>query len=470
MPDEALDLYAVRDGEAHEPPSNFMSRIKYLGPSLIISGAIIGSGELILTSSLGAKAGWALLWWMLVSCWSKSLVQAEVTRYVVATGDTYFRAINRIPIRIGRVSLPLFLGLLAYVPGTMGLGGILGAGAEAFTFLASLANIEIHRYWSGAAIAVVTSLILSSGSYKILERVMVVLVVAFTLTTLICSIAMQFTEYQVTAGDLASAFTFDFTVVIAFAALAFSAYGYTGMASADIAAYSFWCVEKGYPSFLGSDKEDPKWAEHARGWLKVLQTDVWLGLIVLTCATIPYYILGAGVLHKMGADPEGKNQTIATLSNMFTQTLGQWAVWVFSIGAFFILFSTVISGIGGSGRFIPDYLIETGFIQRSNVDLRKKIIKWYVAILPLVSFGFYVWIKNPIVLIMIGGFTSALLLPIQTGSCLWLHKNKLDPRVRHGQPTRIGMWLILTFQAVMAFFVAWYVVLEPNLKRMGLWG
>jgi len=467
MPDDAPDLYTVRDGEAIEPPSNFVSRLKYLGPSLIISGTIIGSGELILTSSLGAKAGWALLWWLLLSCWSKSLVQAEVTRYIIVSGDTYFRAINRIPIRVGRVSLPLFLGLLAYVPGTMGLGGILGAGAEAFSFLASLLDIEIHRYWSGAGIALITSIILCSGSYKILERVMMVLVVSFTLTTLICSIAMQFTEYHVTASDLAGAFNFDFTVVIAFAALAFSAYGYTGMASADIAAYSFWCVEKGYPSLLGSDKDDPAWPERARGWLKVLQTDVWLGLIVLTCATIPYYILGAGVLHKKGADPEGDNQTISTLSQMFTETLGQWAVWVFGIGAFFILFSTVISGMGGSGRFIPDYLIETGFIQRSNVKLRKKIVKWYVGILPFVSFGFYVGIKNPILLIMIGGFTSALLLPVQTASTLWLHKNKLDPRVRHGQATRIGMWIILGFQAVMALFVMWYVVIKPNLEKLG---
>ncbi|HIA46460.1 MAG TPA: hypothetical protein EYN96_00475 [Candidatus Hydrogenedentes bacterium] len=462
IPDEAPDLYTVREGEAIEPPTNFGSRLKYLGPSLIISGAIIGSGELILTSRLGAVAGWALLWWMLVSCWSKSLVQAEVTRYIVISGDTYFRAINRIPIRVGRVSLPLFLGLLAYIPGTMGLGGILGAGAVAFSFLASVAGVEIHPYWSGIGIAVVTSIILSAGSYKALERIMVCIVVLFTCTTLVCAIAMQFTEFSVTASDLARGFTFNFSEVLLFAALAFSAYGYTGMASGDIAAYSFWCVEKGYPSFIGSDRDDPNWPARARGWLKVVQTDVWLGLCVLTLATIPYYVLGAGVLNKMGLEPS-HDELISQLSNMFTQTLGQWAVWVFSIGAFFILFSTVISGIGGGGRFIPDYLIETGVIKRSNIDLRKKIVRWYVGILPLVSFGFYMWIKNPVILIMIGGITSALLLPIQTASTLWLHKNKLDPRVRHGQATRIGMWVIFSFQAIMVFFVVWYVVIKPRL-------
>ena len=35
-----------------------------------------------------------------LSCWSKSIVQAELTRYVVVSGDTYIRALNRIPGRL----------------------------------------------------------------------------------------------------------------------------------------------------------------------------------------------------------------------------------------------------------------------------------------------------------------------------------------------------------------------------------
>jgi len=109
--------------------------------------------------------------------------------------------------------------------------------------------------------------------------------------------------------------------------------------------------------------------------MKVLHTDIWLGLIIVTCATIPFYILGAGVLNKMGLAPEGSDAVIATLSNIFTQTLGEWAVWIFSIGAFIILFSTVLSRVGSGGRFIPDYLIEMQFIDRSNLKLRKAIMR-----------------------------------------------------------------------------------------------
>ncbi len=142
MPDSASDPYTVRHGEAHSPPRTFAGRLKYLGPSLVVSGAVIGSGELVLTTTLGATAGWSLLWFLLLSCWCKSLVQAELARYTIVSGDTYYRAINRVPGRIGRVSWTVWISIIAYFPGTMGLGGILGGAGEAMSFLASLANVD----------------------------------------------------------------------------------------------------------------------------------------------------------------------------------------------------------------------------------------------------------------------------------------------------------------------------------------
>ena len=60
----------------------------------------MGSGEIILTASLGAAVGFAMLWWVLFSCWSKSIVQAEVARYIVLSGDTYLRMLNRVITKI----------------------------------------------------------------------------------------------------------------------------------------------------------------------------------------------------------------------------------------------------------------------------------------------------------------------------------------------------------------------------------
>ncbi|GIS63022.1 MAG: hypothetical protein CM1200mP2_52470 [Planctomycetaceae bacterium] len=456
------DPYTVRDGEAHPPPTTFVGRLKYLGPSLIVTGAVIGSGELVLTTSLGAAAGWSLLWWMLLSCWCKSLVQAEIARYTIVSGDTYLRALNRLPGRMGPVSWPVWLNLIAYVPITMGMGGILGGAGQSLAFFASLADITIDGTVCTAGIAVVAAIILGTGSYRWLERVMLPAVLVFTLTTLICSIAMQFTEFRTPLEDVLGGMTPDLSLFVSLAVLALSAYGYTGTTAGDISAYTYWCIEKGYPSFVGSDRTAPEWESHARGWMKVLHTDVWFALIIVTCATIPYYVLGAGVLNRMGVVPEGNTETISTLSNIFTQTLGPWAVWIFGIGAFLILFSTVLAGMGANGRVFPDYLVELRIFDRSNLALRKTIIRWYLVALPIVAFVIYLCSPSFVVLIKIGGLASASFLPIQAGATIWLQSKKMDPRIRPRRFTRIALWAIFLFELVMAALVVWFVVLARS--------
>ncbi len=453
MPDTASDPYTIRHGEAHQPPANLWARMKYLGPSIIVTGSVVGSGELILTSSLGAAVGFTLLWWMLVSCWSKSLVQAEIARYTIVSGDTYLRAMNRLPGRIWKLSWPIWIGLLGFIPGIMGMGGILGGAGQALSLLAP----AIDAKWATGLVALVAIVILNAGSYKWLERIMLVLVASFTFATLICAIAMQFTDFSTTPAEVLSGLAFDFP--IEYAAIALAAYGYTGVNSGEIAAYTYWCIEKGYPSFVGAERNDPNWTSHARGWMKVLHTDVWLALIILTCATLPYYILGAGVLNEMGERPNGL-ETISVLSNMFTQTLGPWALWLFGFGAFFILFSTVLSGIGAGGRFIPDYLIEMDLFDRSNLRKRRAWTRGYVTLMPALGFLIYLWLENPVLLVMIGGLTVAVTTPIQTGATIWLQSKRMDQRIRPGIAARVGLWAIFLFQFVVAWFVIWFVVLQ----------
>ena len=122
------DPYTIQPGRTREPPTTLLGRLKSLGPGIVVSGSIVGSGEILLTAGLGAAAGFTLLWWVLFSCWIKSLIQAEMARYVVTSGDTYLRALNRMPGRIALpprrdgeprepISWPIWLGLVGFFPG-----------------------------------------------------------------------------------------------------------------------------------------------------------------------------------------------------------------------------------------------------------------------------------------------------------------------------------------------------------------
>src|SRR4030095_15309023 len=62
------DSYVITEKTVKEPPTTFLKRLKFLGPGFILSASIVGSGELIATTALGAKAGFIAFWIIIVSC------------------------------------------------------------------------------------------------------------------------------------------------------------------------------------------------------------------------------------------------------------------------------------------------------------------------------------------------------------------------------------------------------------------
>ena len=103
-------------------------------------------------------------------------------------------------------------------------------------------------------------------------------------------------------------------------ALAFSAFGITGVGASELVAYPYWCIEKGYARNAGPRTEDEALGRRARGWTRVMQLDAWFSMVVFTVATVAFYLLGAAVLHPRGSIPRGP-EMIPTLSRMYLQPL-----------------------------------------------------------------------------------------------------------------------------------------------------
>ena len=221
------DPYTIREGEVREPPSTLWGRLRNLGPGIVVSGSIVGSGEILLTSGLGAAAGYVLLWWVLLSCWIKSLVQAELARYVVTSGDTYLRALNRIPGTLpgphGPIAWPIWIGLMGFVPGLIGAGGIIGGAGQALGLLIPGLDGGAGTVLAAASVMI----ILGTGGYARIEKVMVVMVMTFTAITIVSALLMQGTEFRTTPADIAGGLTFSFP--LEHAVLAIAMYGATGV-------------------------------------------------------------------------------------------------------------------------------------------------------------------------------------------------------------------------------------------------
>jgi hypothetical protein len=89
-----------------------------------------------MTPLLGAAAGFILLWWLLLSMWSKPIIQAEISRYIVVTRKTFLEAFSDMPgfkttINGKTTSWLVWFMFVGVIPSVAGMGGLAGAVAEA---------------------------------------------------------------------------------------------------------------------------------------------------------------------------------------------------------------------------------------------------------------------------------------------------------------------------------------------------
>ena len=181
------DPYALRPEEVEDPPPGFLAGLRRIGPGLVLAASIVGSGELIATTTLGAQAGYTLLWMILLSCAIKPVVQAELGRYTVATGETGLEALNRVPgPRAFGVGWVVWTWALVVFMTFLQLGGMFGGVAQVMHLLVPAVPVAA---WV-AVFAALTLVLLLGGGYERVERFAVVKVGIFTLITVLAAVVL----------------------------------------------------------------------------------------------------------------------------------------------------------------------------------------------------------------------------------------------------------------------------------------
>ena len=438
----------------HKAPQSLAERLKFIGPSAIVTGSVVGSGSIVMTPLLGAAAGFTLLWWLLLSIWTKPIIQAEISRYIVVTKKTFLEAFAEIPgpktnINGKTTSWLVWFMFLGVLPAIIGMGGLVGAVAEAGTNLFPYINIEVWVVLS----CIITWLILIRGSYSVLENILLGMVLVFSLITLVIAFSIQFTSYEINASQVLSGL--NFSLPFEYLPLALAVFGFTGISYGEIMAYTYWCLEKGYAEGDVEDIQDTK------NWIRTMQTDVWVTIFFITIGTLPFFFLGAGVLNTLPQLQESLAtqsfwdvDIISALQNMFSLVLGDWAKWLFIVLAFFILYSTLLSGTAAFTRTISDYLISMGFVYEKE-NTRKKLIKIIAFLVPFFSGLFYFLIPNPITLLLIAGIWSAFGLPIVNFGAIYL-SNKIQKHFQASFFTKSMLFVCICFQ----LFVALAIVID----------
>lgn len=399
-----MDPYLLSADKIKAPPDSFGERLRFLGPGFILSATIVGSGELIATTTLGAKAGFVTFWVILVSCLVKVAIQIQFAKYTILTGETAMMAMNQLPgPRWGTANWSIYLYFLIMMLKFFQVGGIIGGVA----LVLNMVWPGIPVMWWAFILAPVTSLLVFRGYYASLEKISLVLIGGFTIFALSAVYFLQFTPFAITPAQLASGLTFQLPQEAVL--FAFGAFGITGIGGEEIVYYNYWCLEKGYAAFTGPREDNLAWRQRASGWIKVMYTDALSAMVLYTVVTAAFYLLGAAILHSRATLPEGYG-LLQDLSAIFTESLGPWARFFFMAGAFMVLYSTLFSALAAWARLYSDIFGRFGWIDFWNLQQRNRSIAILSWIIPILWASLFLFIKLPTAMVLSGGIAGSLLL------------------------------------------------------------
>ena len=458
-----IDPYRLSEDAVQEPPTSLRQSLRRIGPGLILAGSIVGTGELIATTHVGAQAGFALLWLVIVSCFIKTFAQIELARYTISSGLTTFAAFRQLP---GPGFLLPWWWLVMAVTAQTQVAAMVGGIGQAVHMAVPGVSSAIAEGVGLAArpelpwavlIALLVATLTAVGSYGVVERGTTLLVAVFTLMTVGCVLLLPWTGHSFGWREISSGLSFQ--IPSHAIGPAFAMFGLTGVAASELIAYPYFCIEKGYARHVGPRSTDEAWIRRARGWLRVVHLDAFLSMVVFTVATVAFYLLGASVLHQY-TGPEGLPGTVSgmlqVLSQMYVPVLGERvALWFIVIGAFSVLFSSFFVSTATIGRTLTDFLKVNGFIQLAHPGDRWWWVRRFCFAFPFLHLFLFVWVSNPVQLVIIGGFGQALTLPMIAAAAVYMRYRRSDRRLTPGLLWDAFLWLSLLCFFATAFYGVW---------------
>jgi Mn2+/Fe2+ NRAMP family transporter len=325
------------------------------------------------------------------------------------------------------------------------------------------------KIWAAVA-TVLTASLLCRGRYRLIQNLSTVLVVTFTFVTVGNVISLQNTEqWHLSGRALWSGLTFQFPEAsegVNPLATALAAFGIIGVGASELFAYPYWCLEKGYARFTGKRTDDPAWARRARGWLRVMHYDAFTSMVIYTTATVAFFLTGVAVLYHEGLDPDGMRM-VSTLGRAYVPVFGEYARWLFMIGAIAVLYSTFLAATAGNARMWTDCLKVFGFLDHHNQRTHDRSVALFSVGLPFACLAAFVSGLNPVRAILLGGATQAVLLPMVGFGALYFRFRRTDPRL---EPSRF--WdaaLVISFLGLLVagLWGAWPEFIEPLLRLVG---
>jgi manganese transport protein len=440
--------YVLDPTAIEEPPVRLGAALRRIGPGMVLAASIVGSGELIATTTLGAQAGYTALWVVLLSCVIKPVIQGELGRYTIATGMTGLAALNQLPgPRAFNVNWLVWAWAAMVSATLLQVGAMYGGVSQVMHLLVPAIPV---RAWTLAFLGVTLALLLGGG-YARVERVAMLKVALFTLLTVLAAMVLMRMPQYFSWNAIAEGLRLQ--LPSAGIGMAVAVFGITGVGATELFMYPYWCIEKGYAQFTGERDGSVAWQRRARGWIRVMHLDIGASMIIYTAATVAFYLLGAGVLHGMGVVPAAADM-IPALSNLYTKTLGSWALPFFYIGAVATLYGTAFAATAAHSRLFADMCRLGGMFDADDLQRRVAFRNRFVVLLTVIPIALFWTLESPVRMVMFGGIAQSMMLPVVGIGALFLRHRRLPPEIRPSAITTAALWVT---SAVILVVMGYYV-------------
>jgi Mn2+/Fe2+ NRAMP family transporter len=163
--------------------------------------------------------------------------------------------------------------------------------------------------------------------------------------------------------------------------------------------------------------------------MRVMLCDAFLSMVIYTVATLAFFLMGVSVLHSEGRDPDGMRM-VSTLAMAYVPVFGEYAKWLFLVGAFAVLYSTFLVAIAGHSRTYTDAFKLLHWLPRNSERAHRRSVSIVGVVLPLLSLATY-WIGvNPVRAVLLSGLMQAILLPMLGFAALYFRRTATDPRLK----------------------------------------
>lgn len=397
--------------------------LRKLGPGLLFAGAAIGVSHLVNSTKVGAEFGFGLLWALLLVNLFKYPFFQFGPRYAAATGESLLDGYKKLSKGL---LIAYFLFSFATMFTIQTAVTIVTAGLASQLF-----GIEFSMEIWSTIITLVCLGILAMGRYSILDKLMKVIIITLTVSTIIAVIfAISNGNEALTAGQIFPTELGGITLLIVFM-------GWMP-APLDISIWhSLWAIEK--------RQETKEFTP------KTALFDFNFGYIVTIFLGACFIALGAYVMFNSGILFSPKGGVFASqLIDLYTKNLGSGAYIIIAIAAFTTMFSTTLTTLDASPRAMAktSQLLFGKYIKHSYIFWMLILVLGTVIILTQ-------FLAKMSTLIYVATALSFITAPFYAISNYWLITSKHTPK--EWQPKlglKILSWLGILF---LTGFSIWYL-------------